>query len=184
MSIGLPFDDVLRAAQAGASWAKTRLYESLAPAVAGYARAQGVPDPADVTSDVFVAVLSGLGRFTGSDEQFRSWVFTIAYRKVADAWRSASRPGPGRATSVAVAPNAEPAAEDQALARLGGARVEALLATLTPDQRQVLALRVVADLSLEEVAKVVGKPVGAVKSLQHRALASLRRRIESEAVSR
>ena len=59
-----------------------------------------------------------------------------------------------------------------------------VLDTLTPDQRQVLALRVVADLSLEQVAELVGKPVGAVKSLQHRALATLRRTISDQAVSR
>jgi RNA polymerase sigma-70 factor (ECF subfamily) len=77
-----------------------------------------------------------------------------------------------------------PAAEDVALARLGGERVQALLGELTPDQRQVLALRVIADLSLEQAAEAVGKPVGAVKALQHRALETLRRKIAGEAVSR
>jgi RNA polymerase sigma-70 factor (ECF subfamily) len=62
--------------------------------------------------------------------------------------------------------------------------VRDLLADLTPDQRHVLALRVIADLSLEQVAAATGKPVGAVKALQHRALATLRRKIAGEAVSR
>jgi RNA polymerase sigma-70 factor (ECF subfamily) len=178
MTFGPAFDQVLTAAQAGAGWARTRLYESLAPPVAGYVRAQGVDDPSDVTSDVFVAVLTGLPSFEGDESQFRSWVFTIAYRRVMDHWRARSR------TPGLPAPRTVPAAEDVALARLGGERVQALLGELTPDQRQVLALRVIADLSLEQVAEAVGKPVGAVKALQHRALETLRRKIAGEAVSR
>ena len=178
MTLGLAFDQVLTAAQAGAGWARARLYETLAPAVAGYVRAQGIDDPSDVTSDVFVAVLTGLGSFRGDESRFRSWVFTIAYRRVMDHWRARAKaphlPAPGSA----------PAAEDVALAGLGRERVQALLEELTPDQRQVLALRVIADLSLEQVAEALGKPVGAVKALQHRALESLRRKIAGEAVSR
>ena len=157
--------------------------------MAGYVRAQGVADPADLTSDVFVAVLTRLPSFHGTEEQFRSWVFTIAYRRVVDEWRARAR----RDTPVAAPPpppgssavgSTAPPAEDVALARLGDDRVTELLGTLTPDQRQVLALRVVADLSLEQVAELVGKPVGAVKALQHRALATLRRTVSDQAVSR
>jgi RNA polymerase sigma factor (sigma-70 family) len=186
MSLGLAFDSILAAAQVGAGWARARLYESVAPAVAGYVRAQGVADAGDVTSDVFVAVLTRLPSFHGDEQQFRSWVFTIAYRRVVDEWRARSRherietQAPGRTTGPASAP----AAEDAALARLGDGRIGELLATLTPDQRQVVALRVVADLSLDQVATLMGKPVGAVKALQHRALASLRRTVADEAVSR
>lgn len=187
MSIGPAFESVLAAAQAGAGWARTRLYQSVAPAVAGYVRAQGVADPSDITSDVFVAVLTRLPSFEGDEARFRSWVFTIAYRRVVDEWRARARRDTAAATSPAMATSATggaPAAEDVALARLGDERVAELLATLTPDQRHVLALRVIADLSLEQVAELLGKPVGAVKSLQHRALATLRRTIADEAVSR
>jgi RNA polymerase sigma-70 factor (ECF subfamily) len=178
MTMGLAFDQVLTAAQAGAGWARARLYESLAPAVAGYVRSQGVDDPSDVTSDVFVAVLTGLPSFHGDESQFRSWVFTIAYRRVMDHWRARAK------APVLPASGTAPAAEDVALAGLGRERVRALLEELTPDQRHVLALRVIADLSLEQVAEAVGKPVGAVKALQHRALEALRRKIAGEAVSR
>jgi RNA polymerase sigma-70 factor (ECF subfamily) len=60
--------------------------------------------------------------------------------------------------------------------------VHELLAELTPDQRDVLLLRVVADLTVEQVAEVVGKPAGAVKALQRRGLAALRRLVEAEGV--
>jgi RNA polymerase sigma factor (sigma-70 family) len=187
-SLGPAFDTVLAAARTGAGWARTRLYEWLAPAVAGYVRSQGIADPSDVTSDVFVAVLTRLPSFEGTEEQFRSWVFTIAYRRVVDEWRTRSRrdsvmAATASATAAAM-PSTAASAEDGALARLGDERVAELLATLTPDQRQVLALRVVADLSLEQVAELVGKPVGAVKALQHRALAGLRRSMTDKAVSR
>ncbi len=180
MSIGPAFDQLLAAAQTGAGWARARFYEDLAPAVAGYARAQGVPDPADLTSDVFVAVLTSLPTFSGDEAQFRSWVFKIAYRRVMDQWRAHARARVSPSATASIAP----AAEDVALGRLGRERVEALLDELTPDQRSVLALRVIADLSLEQVADLLGKPVGAVKALQHRALATLRRKIEGQAVSR
>ncbi len=180
MTAGLPFDPLLAAAQAGAGWARARLYEWLAPAVTGYARAQGVADPGDLASDVFVAVLAGLPNFAGDERSFRSWVFTIAYRRVADQRRAHFKAPPALVAPAAWAPSAE----DVALAHLGQDRVEQLLATLTPDQRHVLALRVIADLSLEQVAEIVGKPLGAVKALQHRALATLRRSLSGEPISR
>jgi RNA polymerase sigma-70 factor (ECF subfamily) len=180
MTLGLAFDSVLAAAQVGGGWARARLYKSVAPAVAGYVRAQGIHDADDVTSDVFVAVLTRLPTFDGDEQQFRSWVFTIAYRRVVDEWRTRAR----RDSYARPQATAAPPTEEVALARLGDERVAQLLATLTTDQRQVLALRIVADLSLDQVATLMGKPVGAVKALQHRALASLRRTVADEAVSR
>jgi len=60
--VGPAFDKVLAAAQREAGWARTRLYEWLAPVVAGYLRARGVDDPDDLTSEAFVCVFSGAGR--------------------------------------------------------------------------------------------------------------------------
>ncbi len=77
---------------------------------------------------------------------------------------------------------ADPA--DDVLDGLGNDRAAALLAGLAPDQRNVLLLRVVADLSIEETALALRKSPGAVKALQHRAVASLRRSLSvTEAVS-
>lgn len=152
--------------------------------MAGYVRAQGIADPSDLTSDVFVAVLTRLPSFQGTEDQFRSWVFTIAYRRVVDEWRTRARRDTAVPTLPSNAATAAAGAEDVALARLGEERVAELLAALTPDQRHVIALRVVADLSLEQVAELLDKPVGAVKALQHRGLATLRRTIAGKAVSR
>ncbi|MBA2498029.1 MAG: sigma-70 family RNA polymerase sigma factor [Acidimicrobiia bacterium] len=183
------FDEVLAAAQGRAGWAFTQLYESLAPAVAGYIRAQGVSEAEDVTSEVFLAVLAGIQSFAGTEVQFRSWVFTIAHRRVVDARRTAARRPEfdsldGSATAQQDARECTGTAEDEALRSLGTARVEDLLAALAPDQRDVVTLRILADVSLEEVAGVLGKRPGAVKALQRRAMAALRRRLSREGSER
>ncbi|MGH9009959.1 MAG: RNA polymerase sigma factor, partial [Acidimicrobiia bacterium] len=85
------FELILGAAQVGAAWARTRLYGMYAGAVAGYLRTQGVREPEDMTSDVFLAVFTRLGRFSGTEAQFRSWVFTIAHHKMVDERRRRAR---------------------------------------------------------------------------------------------
>jgi RNA polymerase sigma-70 factor (ECF subfamily) len=174
------FERVLEAAQAGAGWAYTHLYESLAPAVAGYLRAQGVEDPEDLTSEVFIKVFTGCRSFAGDEAQFRSWVFTVAHCRVVDARRAKARTeevqtfGPGNLDD-GQGPTA-PAAEDEALGRLATERAAEVLRDLSPDQRDVLALRLICQMSVQEVAAVLDKPPGAIKALQRRALASLRRK--------
>ena len=72
---------------------------------------------------------------------------------------------------------------DDAARRLDLERVTELLAGLSPDQRDVVLLRVVGDLSIDEVAQVIGKRSGAVKQLQRRGLAAIRRRLEADGVA-
>ncbi len=176
-------DALLAAAQGGSSDAFAGIYELLAGPVAGYLRSRGVRDVDDLTSEVFLAVFAGLGSFRGDGPHFRSWVFTIAHRRAADHWRRAARTP---AVAELQADDGAPvvSAEAEALDVLGEARTRQLLDGLSPDQRDVLLLRVVADLSLEQTADVLGKTVGAVKSLQHRGIAQLRAALEAEGVSR
>lgn len=180
------FELVLDAAQGGAAWARSRLYETLAGPVAGYLRTQGVREPDDMTSEVFLAVFSRLAGFAGGEAQFRSFVFTIAHHKIVDERRRrARRPDPAALEEAAEpASCAAPPAEAEAVANLGTERMRALLDGLTPDQRDVITLRILADLSLEQVATTLGKPAGAVKALQRRGLDALRRQMEREGVSR
>lgn len=175
---------MLEAARGHAGWAFTWLYQSLAPAVTGYLRSQGVREAEDVTSEVFIAVLGGCSSFRGDEAQFRRWVFTIAHHRVVDTRRSnGRRPDMGSldaGDSPGTEPGRSPAAEDDAMRDLGTERVRHLLSLLSTDQRCVLALRVVADLSVEDVAVALDKPPGAVKALQRRALATLRRTLSEE----
>jgi RNA polymerase sigma factor (sigma-70 family) len=169
--------DVTEAA-AGSVPAFERIYRGLAPSVASYLRWNGASDVEAVTNEVLAQVHQNLDRFSGDGAGFRSWVFTIAHRRmIDDRRRSARRPVVAHAevTDDALVGDAE----DDALAAIGDARLHELLEELSPDQRSVLLLRIVVDLPLEEVAVTLGKTVGAVKALQHRALATLRRHLES-----
>jgi RNA polymerase sigma-70 factor (ECF subfamily) len=150
------------------------VFTALGPAVHGYLRAAGAHDSEDVLSEVFVGVARGLGRFRGDDGDLRRWVFTIARNCLMDEHR---RRGRQRlfVRSLASAEPAVSAANDP----LDPALQDALL-KLTPDQREVVTLRFVADLSLDEVARITGRPAGAVKSLQHRALRSLASALTTE----
>ncbi|GEN79558.1 RNA polymerase sigma factor [Actinotalea fermentans] len=174
--------DLVERARAGSPDAFAGVYERLAGPVAGYLRSRGVREVEDATSEVFLAVFTGLARFEGDGERFRAWVFTIAHRRSVDSWRRAGR-APVTEPLDDAPPVLVPSAEDAALDVLGDDRVRALLDLLSPDQRDVLLLRVVADLSLEQVAAVLGKREGAVKALQHRALERLRRHLGGKGVS-
>ena len=181
---GESFDSLLAAAHAGAGWAFTRLYQGLAPAVAGYLTVQGAAEPDDLTSDVFQRAFTGIGSFSGDEARFRSWVFTIAHNVLVDDRRRRDRrPVPAAAPGP---PGAEPVGgnvEDDALRRLSEERVRALCDLLSPDQRDVLLLRLLAGLTLEETATALDRTTGAVKALQHRGVATLRRHLEREGVS-
>jgi RNA polymerase sigma factor (sigma-70 family) len=173
---GLAFDEVLDAARRGDSRAYRDLYDALAGRVCGYLAVHGANDPEDLTSEVFLRAFRRLARFEGGEPQFRAWVFTIAHNVLLDDRRR-------RLVRVATS-----ALEHDAFERLSGGDVEEeamgnlrsdwvadALAQLSPDQQSVLTLRVVGDLTVEQVARVTGKPVGAVKALQRRGLATLRR---------
>jgi len=182
--VGPAFDRVLAAAQREAGWARTRLYEWLAPVVAGYLRARGVDDPDDLTSEAFVCVFSGCGSFRGDEAQFRSWVLRIAHCRLVDARRLRNRhPEMESLDSEHHAIQGVPTmatAEDEALQSLGTERMRVLLDTLTSDQRDVLALRLIAGLTVKEVAASLAKQPGAVKTLHRRALSALRRKLANE----
>lgn len=177
------FEDLLARARSGDGSAWEQLYRWLAPTVAGYLRVQGAHSPEDLTSETFLALVRSVGKFRGDAAQFRSFVFVIAHRRLQDERRREVRRPVAPYDEHAVAQHAAPGADPGELGRLAGERVLALCAPLPHDQRDVVLLRVVADLSLEQVASVVGKTVGAVKALQHRAFENIRREIAREAVS-
>lgn len=178
---------MLAAARDGAPWALEAIYRDLAPAVLGYLRGQRAVEHEDLTSEVFVGVVRGLSGFRGDEPAFRSWVFSIAHRRLIDERRRLARrredPVDPAALAGSLAGSAVGNAEEEAAARLGEGWALRVLDVLTDDQRSVLLLRVLADLSVEDVARLLGKRPGAVKTLQRRALASLARYLERQGVS-
>lgn len=168
------FTSILDAARAGAEWAWSRLYADLAGPVRGYVRARGAAEPDDVVGEVFLQVARNLAGFEGEYPAFRSWIFVIAHHRLIDERRRRSR-RPEDPAEIPISVAAAIDVEGEAIDDLGTQRVIALLDDLTTDQKSVVLLRIVADLSLEQTAEVLGKRVGAIKALQKRAFDRLRK---------
>jgi len=175
-------DDAFAAAVVGAGWGMRVLHEALAPRVLGYLRSRGAAEPEDLTSEVFLAVLPRLGTVQGGVEGLTALLFSVAHARLVDDLRRRTRRGPSLPYDAGLDQRAAPSAEDDALAAAGTARVERLLAALVPDQRDVLSLRLIGDLTVDQIATALGKTPGAVKQLQRRGLEQLCRAVEAEAI--
>ncbi len=179
------FESVLRAAQAGEEWGFEELYRGLHAYVLRYLRLQAPREAEDLAADTWVNVASALDRFSGDEGAFRSWVFTIARRRVVDhIRRSSRRPGDYRPMAEA---HDGPAPDDTELTAMAGVETEEALARigrLPADQAEIVLLRVLGGLSADQVGQIVGKPPGTVRVLQHRALKRLARDLTAEGVTR
>lgn len=178
MAVARHFRRQLDAARAGDRDACRWLWDTYAGPIRGFLQARGTPDVDEVVNDVFLAAFTSLDRFEGGEPELRAWLFRVARHKRADMFRARLRQ-PG---AVALTAGAEPSSdvEAEAIERLADAELRMVLSELTPDQRDVIVLRFIADLSLDQVAAVVGRPTGAVKALQHRALVQLRKKFSRD----
>jgi RNA polymerase sigma factor (sigma-70 family) len=176
-------DGVVRAAQDGEAAAFRVIYEELAPVVLGYLTAKGVADPEAVTGDVFLAALPRLRELSGGAAGLRTFVLSVAHARMVDDARRRRRQPVWCQYDVASDLRSAASAEHEAMESIGTARVVELLRDLPADQREVLVLRVVADLSVQEVATVIGRSPGAVKQLQHRAVRKLRQIVIEQGVT-
>ena len=133
-------------------------------------------DAEDLTTQTFVKMLESIGRFRWRSVPFSAWLFRIAHNLAMDHFRARRRWQPEE--DVPEPPGIEEdSAEEQALASIGDAGLLELIARLSPEQRQVLTLKFVFRFSNGEAAAILDKTEGAVKSLQHRALASLHKHV-------
>ena len=167
-------DDIVRAAVSGDPDAFRQVYESLSPRVLGYLRSRGVEDPEGMVSEVFLAVHPRLPALSGGSAGLRTLVFSVAHARAVDDARRRSR----RPASFSYEPEYDDrvtgSAEQLAVQSLEAERAMELMRELNEDQRAVVTLRIVGDLSLEQTAQVTGKTVAAVKQLQRRGLVRLR----------
>ena len=151
-----------------------QLYEATYRRVFGYllARVGERAAAEDLLQEVYLAALQAVGRFRGRTEgEFIGWLLKIAHAKVMDRFRSQYRHPELQVSDVAPTDLEDPLdAIDQ---RLSLDEISAALAQLTEDQRNVVLNRLVLGLDLEETSKLMGKNVGSIKALQHRALAHL-----------
>jgi RNA polymerase sigma-70 factor (ECF subfamily) len=174
MSLDQDFPRVLDAARTGAEWAVTDLYRDLSGPVLRYLISQAPGEGEDLASETWIDVARGLHRFRGDEQDFRRFVFAIARRRLVDYRRKTRR----RKTHAAPAEIIEhylPTGdvEAEAMEEFSARRMLALVGMLPAAQAEVVMLRVVAGFSAEEVAGLIGKRAGAVRVLQHRALAML-----------
>ena len=141
-----------------------------------YLRAQVGDAADDLVDEVLLAAWEHIGAFRGTESQFRSWIFTIAHHRIVDEHR---RRREDQSLDRVASRRAHDDTEAEAISRVAEAELRRVLGDLAPAQRQVLLLRLVADLSVEQTAAVLGRSSGAVKALQHRAIEAARLRIRA-----
>ena len=170
---------LIQRAKEGDRAAFAEIYDRHQPAIYRYIfyRVGDAATAEDLTSEVFVHLVDSIEHFTYQGRPLLAWLYTVARNLVRDHHRST-----GRATMVPlderlVADVTGP--EDAAGHALAQQRLAAAVDQLTEDQRQVILLKFFEGLDNETVARLLRKPYGAVKALQHRGLAALRRILQS-----
>ncbi|MBL7064892.1 MAG: sigma-70 family RNA polymerase sigma factor [Anaerolineae bacterium] len=161
---------LIQRAREGDPAAFAEIYDRHQPAIYHYIfyRVGDVATAEDLTSEVFVRLVERIDHFTYRGRPLLAWLYTIARNLITDYQRQAGQVMtlPFYEQLVTEAGDLEQAAERGLVQR----RLAAALTHLTEDQRQVVILKFIEGLDNTEVARMLGKPVGAVKSLQHRAL--------------
>jgi RNA polymerase sigma-70 factor (ECF subfamily) len=131
----------------------------------------------DLTAGVFVEGLQAAHRFDGDANALRAWLFRIGRHNLIDHVRTTRRAvmeDIEQTTERELARSLRPAdTEESAMTNLVRHHVRSAIHKLSPDQREVVLLRLTAGLTSPEIAQIVGKTTGAVKALQHRAMSAL-----------
>jgi len=133
-------------------------------------------DAEDLTTQTFLKMLESIKKFRWRAAPFSAWLFRIAHNLAMDHFRATRRWQPEENVPEQ-AGEEEPSAEAQALQSIGRQSMLELIENLSEEQQQVLTLKFVFNFPNSDVATILGKTEGAVKSLQHRALVSLQKQI-------
>lgn len=165
-------DDALARASSGDDAGFLELWRALQPRLLRFLRVVGCEDPDDVASETWLQVVRDLHRFSGGEEDFRRWLFTIGRHRAVDAARARSRRPAGAPSGLDILADTQ-LVEDQVLDGMSVQGAVALLSRLSRDQAEAVALRVIAGLDTPDVAKILGKSAGAVRVALHRGLKAL-----------
>lgn len=173
--------DLVAKAIAGDREAFGDLYEHYLPAIYRYVfyRIGEVGEAEDLTETVFVKAWEAMERYRPTEAPFGAWLYRIAHNLIVDRHRAQKPVDPLDERVVEARPEADPAA--QAEAREAASALAQALRQLEPAQQEVLALRFVNGLSHAETATIMGRSAGAVRVLQHRALAAVRQWLKKKA---
>jgi RNA polymerase sigma-70 factor, ECF subfamily len=135
-------------------------------------------DAEDLTNQTFVKMIESIDRFEWRKVPISAWLFRIAHNLAMDHFRAGRRWQPEEEPPEPPGTEAH-SAEEEAFHSIGRKSMLEMIEGLSEDQQQVLTLKFVFDFSNAEIGTILGKSEGAVKSLQHRALASLQRELAS-----
>ena len=162
--------DVLDRARSGDRDALTVVFRTYQPAVLRYLRGRLPGAAEDLAAHTWLDVARNLATFSGSGDDFRRWLFTIARRRLLDELR---RQGRRPEDASGALPELE-VAGDEFQVRDDLARALALVRRLPPDQADAVLLRIVAGMDVGQVAQLMGRSEGSVRVLVHRGLTRLR----------
>jgi len=180
VTIGQAFEDVLAAAKLGADWAWAVLYAEISGPVMGFLRCRGVSDPEEAAGDVFFELARAVDDFDGDEEQFRITVFQLAYRRLlAEKHYGKGFPRSALADQVLDRLKRDVTVMDTMAKEEIPDEIRAAFQVLTPDQRDVLTMRVVSHLSVEQTAAVIERRIEDVRSIQRHALAQVRKTLSA-----
>ncbi|HUD36472.1 MAG TPA: RNA polymerase sigma factor [Streptosporangiaceae bacterium] len=150
------------------------LWRQLQPRLLRYLQVLNCADPDDVASETWLQVVRDLPTFSGGDEEFRRWLFTVGrHRAIDDVRARLRRPTVPMPETIAAAVPDRDLVEDQVLRSLSARQAARLLGFLPADQAEAVALRVLAGLDTSAVAGILGKSSGAVRVALHRGLRTL-----------
>ncbi len=155
------------------------IYDSYSPGLVRYAtRLLGETDLAEeCVAETFSRFLKALHNGGGPRDCLQAYLYQVAHHWITDYYRR--QPPPTFSLNESLPSDMTDPAQAAAY-NIDGQQVRAALLRLTPEQREVVVLKYLEGWENEEVARLLGKPVGAVKSLQHRALDALRRQVRSQ----
>jgi RNA polymerase sigma-70 factor (ECF subfamily) len=136
-------------------------------------------DAEDLTTQTFLKMLESIGKFRWQSAPFSAWLFRIAHNLAMDHFRASRRWQPEEEVPEPE-PDESTSAEANAFQSIGRKSMMELIEDLSPEQQQVLTLKFLFNFANAEAATILGKSEGAIKSLQHRALASLQKQIEKQ----
>jgi RNA polymerase sigma-70 factor (ECF subfamily) len=169
-------DEALVDARSGGEAGFLVLWDALQPRLLRYLRVVGCDDVEDVAGETWLQVVRDLPKFKrDTADEFRAWLFTIARHRAIDAARSRRRFRDKVLAAEPLPPLVTPGnpVEDEVFYELSTRQAVAMVAGLSKDQAEVVALRVIAGLDTEAVARILRKKPGAVRVALHRGLRAL-----------
>ncbi|MCL5077524.1 MAG: sigma-70 family RNA polymerase sigma factor [Actinobacteria bacterium] len=165
------------------------LFRSFNPQLLRFLKNQAPNQYEDIASETWLAIAKGIANFNGNPHDFRSWMFSIARRKLVDHYRTAGKSKIAFENlrtrfSQEQSLNEADSSSEAAISNLSAeSAIEELVNQLPPHHAEVLLLRILGELSVEEVAKIVEKSPEAVRVIQYRALNSLSKKFKRNFVT-